>query len=87
MLILLREETESVSSPFFLAGGVYMVKINGTSQEAKGKTLAVYLCEADYDTDRVAVMRNNEIVPRNQYAETVLQSGDVVEIVSFVGGG
>ena len=31
--------------------------------------------------------RNGEIVPRNRYGETLLADGDVLEIVSFVGGG
>ena len=37
--------------------------------------------------DRVAVERNREIVSRAVWAETALQSGDVLEIVHFVGGG
>ena len=37
--------------------------------------------------DRVAVERNRDIVPRAQWANTVLQDGDRLEIVHFVGGG
>ena len=36
---------------------------------------------------RVAVERNDEIVPRNRFDETVIEHGDVLEVVSFVGGG
>lgn len=36
---------------------------------------------------RVAVERNRDIVPREQYASTRLAPGDVVEVVQFVGGG
>lgn len=64
-----------------------MLKINGEMQAAAGQTLAVYLAAAGYDEKLVAVERNGEIVPRAQYAECVLQAGDSVEIVSFVGGG
>ncbi len=64
-----------------------MLKINGEPQEAAGQTLAAYLAAAGYADGRVAVERNGEIVPRAQYAECVLQDGDSVEIVSFVGGG
>ncbi|MBQ6474551.1 MAG: sulfur carrier protein ThiS [Victivallales bacterium] len=64
-----------------------MVTINGTQHEASGKTVAAYLAEARYDLQRVAVERNGEIVPKAKYAETVLQDGDVLEVVSFVGGG
>jgi sulfur carrier protein len=35
----------------------------------------------------VAVEKNREIVPRAEHESTQLASGDVVEIVHFVGGG
>jgi sulfur carrier protein len=35
----------------------------------------------------VAVERNREVVPRAEHATTLLQSGDVLEIVHLVGGG
>ena len=31
--------------------------------------------------------RNGEIVPKAAYGETILQDGDVIEVVNFVGGG
>jgi thiamine biosynthesis protein ThiS len=37
--------------------------------------------------DRVAVELNRDIVPRDRWAETVLNEGDRLEIVHFVGGG
>ncbi len=64
-----------------------MVKINGVPLEAVGRTLAEYLTMTSYDPKRIAVERNGEIVPKGQYGQTVLQKGDVVEVVSFVGGG
>jgi len=64
-----------------------MVKINGENRDAAGKTLAGYLSETEYDPQRIAVERNGEIVPKARYGETVLEDGDSVEIVSFVGGG
>ena len=64
-----------------------MVKINGTALDIAGKTLAEYLSSTDYDPKRIAVERNGEIVPKAMYGETVLEDGDCVEIVSFVGGG
>lgn len=36
---------------------------------------------------RVAVERNGEIVPRSRHQDTLLEDGDVVEIVVAVGGG
>lgn len=64
-----------------------MVTINGIGMDAAGKTLSEYLACADYDPRRIAVERNGNIVPKAQYGETVLQDGDTVEIVRFVGGG
>lgn len=64
-----------------------MITINGISAAADGKTLAQYLETTNYDPKRIAVERNGDIVPKAQYGETLLQDGDVVEIVSFVGGG
>ena len=64
-----------------------MVKINGTEYDVAGKTIAEYLETTDYNPLRIAVERNSEIVPKATYAETVLQDGDSVEIVNFVGGG
>ena len=64
-----------------------MVKINGDEKNVVGKTIAEYLIESGYDTKRVAVELNGDILPKAQYDSTVLQDGDSVEVVSFVGGG
>ncbi|HXZ33924.1 MAG TPA: sulfur carrier protein ThiS [Terriglobales bacterium] len=37
--------------------------------------------------DRVAVELNQNIVPRDRWADTNLNEGDSLEIVHFVGGG
>ena len=64
-----------------------MVKENGTELDIAGKTLTEYLATTNFDMKRIAVERNGDIVPIAQYGETVLQDGDSIEIVSFVGGG
>ena len=64
-----------------------MVKINGEEKNVSGMTVTQYLATTNYDTKRIAVERNGDIVPKAQYDNTVLQDGDYVEIVSFVGGG
>lgn len=64
-----------------------MVKINGEDRDLAGVTLADYLAGTSYDPKRIAVERNEEIVPKAAYGQTVLEDGDVVEIVNFVGGG
>ena len=64
-----------------------MVTINGNSVNADGKTIAQYLEEAEYDIRVIVVERNEEIVPKDEYADTRLEAGDVIEIVKFMGGG
>ena len=50
-------------------------------------TISEYLATTDYDPKIIAVECNEEIVPKAKYDETVIQNGDVIEVVSFVGGG
>ena len=64
-----------------------MVKINGDELNMAGKTIAEYLATTNFDPKRIAVERNGDIVPKAKYGETILQDGDSLEIVSFVGGG
>ena len=64
-----------------------MVTINGEHVDVAGKTLMEYIESANYNPKTIAVEWNEEIVPATQYEEIVLQDGDVVEVVSFVGGG
>ena len=64
-----------------------MVKINGTELPIAGKTVSEYLAATNYDPKRIAIERNGEIVLKSQYDVTVLENGDSLEIVSFVGGG
>ena len=83
----MKEVTESVASFFVVFGRFFMVTINGEKLNIAGKTVAQYLLTTSYDPKRIAVERNGDIVPKAQYGQTVLQDGDRVEIVSFVGGG
>ncbi len=64
-----------------------MIKINGEDVEREEILLLDYLKEQNYNMKIIVVECNEEIVPRDQYGTFMLHSGDVVEIVSFVGGG
>lgn len=50
-------------------------------------TLAQLVANLGMKADRVAVERNRDIVPRDQWEAVTLQEGDRLEIVHFVGGG
>lgn len=64
-----------------------MVVINGEKLDIDGMYLLTYLQENNYPLERIAVEINEEIVPKSQYDTVVLNDGDTVEVVSFVGGG
>ena len=64
------------------------VTINGEERElADLLSVAEMLRTLGAPSGRVAVEVNEEVVPRESYAERRLASGDRVEIVHFVGGG
>jgi len=61
--------------------------INGESREITSATVARMVGELGLDPRKVAVERNLEIVPKSQFEATVLDDGDRIEIVHFIGGG
>ena len=64
------------------------VRINGKEHDIEaGTTVATLLCELDAAPQRVAVEINRELVPRRTFEEVILNEGDTIEIVTFVGGG
>lgn len=65
-----------------------MAQVNGEKRpDANGRTLAEALGVDGFDAACVACELNGRIVGRDAYAATVLEEGDVLEIVRFVGGG
>jgi thiamine biosynthesis protein ThiS len=67
---------------------VVTVTLNGESRALDGPvSIAGLLATLGLETRKVAVERNEEIVPRSQYTATWLTSGDALEIVHFIGGG
>ncbi len=64
------------------------IKVNGESRElTEGITVTKLLEQLQIAPERVVVEVNLTILKRAQHAPTVLQEGDQVEIVHFVGGG
>lgn len=64
-----------------------MVRINGQEEDVAGMLLKEYLEQNNYPTDGIAVECNEQIVSKSSYGSCTLRDNDVVEIVSFVGGG
>lgn len=65
------------------------LSINGNSRHFEVSELSVTQLVAmlGLEGKRLALERNGEIVPRSQFAQTLLASGDQLEIVGAVGGG
>ena len=62
--------------------------VNGEARAAApGTTVSGLLQAMGVDPARVAVERNQDVVPRRTWAEAALSDGDKIEIVAFVGGG
>jgi len=69
-------------------GEAVKVRLNGeTAEVAAGTTVGQLADRAARDRSRVAVERNRVIVPRAEYDRTEVRDGDVLEIVTLVGGG
>ncbi|KOR25250.1 MULTISPECIES: sulfur carrier protein ThiS [unclassified Clostridium] len=65
-----------------------MIYVNGNQiNNADNLCLYDYLVSEGYKISFVAVECNGFIVPKTQYKEKILTNDDVVEVVSFVGGG
>ena len=62
--------------------------VNGESRTATpGTTVAGLLASMGIDPARVAVERNQDVVPRRTWEQAALSDGDRIEVVAFVGGG
>lgn len=62
--------------------------VNGEAREVAEGTSVLMLVQTFSDDPRgIAIERNLEIVPKSEHANTLLQAGDRLEVVQFVGGG
>lgn len=65
-----------------------MIYLNGKERELNREMTVQELLEQEgYRTTWVAVEKNGAIIPRIRYMEELVKPGDIVEVVSFVGGG
>ena len=62
--------------------------VNGQNVDLpEGLTVAALLRHLGVRAERVAVERNGEVVKQARHGDERLAPGDVLEIVTFVGGG
>ncbi|MCK5042065.1 MAG: sulfur carrier protein ThiS [Sphingomonadales bacterium] len=50
-------------------------------------SVTALMVELGMTKGRVALEKNREIVPRSTFDEVMIEDGDVMEIVHFIGGG
>lgn len=64
------------------------IKVNGEDKElADGATVRQLLNTLGMQGKPVAVEINKTLIPRRQHETAIIHAGDVIEIVTFVGGG
>ena len=68
--------------------GTVSITVNGEHKRVAAElTLARLATEMGLVPEKVAVERNLEVVPRSTLAQVIVEDGDDLEIVHFVGGG
>ncbi len=64
------------------------ITLNGEPRDIMSETsIAALAAEIGLNPAKIAVERNLEIVPRSTLADVLIEAGDKLEIVHFVGGG
>ncbi|GAB6035201.1 sulfur carrier protein ThiS [Galenea microaerophila] len=64
------------------------ITVNGKPHQLEASATAETLVKKlGLEGKRLAMERNEEIIPRSEYTKTPLQDGDKIEIIHAVGGG
>ncbi len=64
------------------------IVVNGEGEYiSEGQSLFSYLEARNFDPFVIVVERNKIIVPAESFKDTLLEQGDTLEILYFVGGG
>ena len=64
------------------------ITVNGTEETIdNGSTLADFITAKKLKVDQVVVAVNDDVIERDVYEATKLNEGDILDVMSFVGGG
>ena len=68
---------------------LYMkITLNGEKYTLEtGSNLVDLIEKLGLNINKLAIERNLEIVPRSKFSMTIIEEGDKLEIVHFIGGG
>jgi sulfur carrier protein len=63
------------------------VTVNGEQREIAAASVAALLTELDYEGTHFAIALNYDVVPKSRWADTPLNAGDEIEIITPRQGG
>ena len=63
------------------------VTVNGEQREIASKSVEALLSELEYEGTHFAIAVNYDVLPKSRWAETQIQAGDEIEIITPRQGG
>ncbi len=63
------------------------VIVNGEQREISSARIDALLCELEYEGTHFAIALNFDVLPKSRWAETAINSGDEIEIITPRQGG
>ena len=64
------------------------ITLNGEKYTLEtGNNIVDLIEKLGLNMDKLAIERNLEIVPKSKFAMTIIEEGDKLELVHFIGGG
>jgi thiamine biosynthesis protein ThiS len=63
------------------------IRVNGRDERLKACTLAELITDKGLAAGSLVVEHNGRIIKQDDWSAVVLQPGDVLEMLNFVGGG
>ena len=63
------------------------VTVNGEAREIASARVDALLAELEYEGSHFAIALNYDVVPKSRWAETALNAGDEIEIITPRQGG
>ena len=61
--------------------------VNGEARDVNASHVDALLSELDYEGTHFAIALNYDVLPKSKWAETPLQAGDAIEIITPRQGG
>jgi len=63
------------------------VMVNGEAREIASASVDALLAELEYEGTHFAIALNFDVIPKSRWADTLLKSGDEIEIITPRQGG